>query len=415
MGTKMKKLLVFLLAIGACNSMDASIKWDEVGQDTTAEETYDFEAGGFYYGIISEMRGEVHVMSPNLQSFDPYPRYHSPTFWPGYRVKFELEEEDYYYWPGGEYEGDIEIPAEVEHNGKLYKVVRIAFGAFAWCDKLTSVKLPPTIREIRYGAFSMCTSLKDVNLPAGTRVCGGAFYGCTSLEFLDFSRCTFQYNKEWDHVVCQCAALRELYFPESYNGEHYSCYSQWYDEPGMSDYQWLSDYYRDYDDFPYADNMCDNSEEGMLSIKLPNIKRTSVAEDEPIWKYPTQTAEFLGCYNLKEIHCGTMIPVQFLSKQNENSWAHLYEDCVLYVPKGSLDDYRNAEPWKYFKNIVEEEGTSGIEEAVPDVDAPADGERRIYDLSGRQRATVPAGKTPALAPGLYIERTPTSSRKLRIP
>lgn len=110
-----------------------------------------------------------------------------------------------------------------------------------------------------------------------------------------------------------------------------------------------------------------------------------------------------------------MIPVQFLSKQNENAWAHLYEDCVLYVPQGSLEAYRSTEPWKYFKNIVEEEGTSGIEETVPDVDAPADGERRIYDLSGRLRATVPAGKTPALAPGLYIERTSTSSRKLRIP
>ena len=105
----------------------------------------------------------------------------------------------------------------------------------------------------------------------------------------------------------------------------------------------------------------------------------------------------------------------FFGKSDAAAWEYLYENCVLYVPKGSLWEYESTEPWKYFKNIVEEEGTSGIEETVPDVDASADGERRIYDLSGRLRATVPAGKTHALAPGLYIERTSTSSSKLRIP
>lgn len=138
-------------------------------------------------------------------------------------------------------------------------------------------------------------------------------------------------------------------------------------------------------------------------------------EDTPIWDQHTCMYELDFCNMLREIHVATLIPPVLIRKSYTTGWEHLYENCVLYVPKGSLWEYESTEPWKYFKNIVEEEGTSGIEETVPDVDAPADGERRIYDFSGRQRATVPAGQTPALAPGLYIERTPTSSRKLRIP
>lgn len=417
MGTTMKKLFAFLLAIGACNSMDASIKnWDNFWKARHVEEIYDFEEGGLYYGIINESPGEIHVMNPNLQTFDPMQKglEQDPYRYPGYRNRFEFEGETIYDWPGGYYEGDIEIPEEVEHNGKLYKVVRIAFGAFAWCDKLTSVKLPPTIREIRYGAFSMCTSLKDVNLPPGTKVCGGAFYGCTSLEVLDLSGCIAQYNEYSDAVVCYCTALKKLYLPSARTHEPYTLYYKW--DGQYFDYRLFSDYYLCYDGFPLRGYECvDMYDIYRTPAKILGVKNSSPIDEEPVWKHLKQTSDLLGCPNLKEIHCSSLFPLNFLSKRDEADWEYLYENCVLYVPERSLWEYQDAEPWKHFKNIVEEEGTSGIEEAMPDVDAPADGERLIYDFSGRQRAAVPAGQTPALAPGLYIERTSTSSRKLRIP
>lgn len=423
----MKKLFVLLLAIGACNSMDASIKnWDYFWNAGYVEETYDFEEGGVYYGIVNESPGEIHVMNPNLQTFDPMLKNleRDPLEYPGYRDRYEYEGEVIYDWPGGYYEGDIEIPAEVEHNGKLYKVVRIAFGAFAWCDKLTSVKLPPTIREIRYGAFSMCTSLKEVSVPPGTKVCGGAFYGCTSLEFLDLSGCIAQYNEYSDAVVCYCTALRKVYLPSARTLEPYTLY---YKSDGKDfDYRLFSDYYLCYDGFPLRGYECEDMYDiyrhpakiGSVKNSSISVKDSSPIDEEPVWKHLQQTSDLLGCPNLKEIHCSSWTPLNFLSKSDAAGWEHLYEDCVLYVPNRSLWEYRDAEPWKNFKNIVEEEVTSGLEEAmpdIPDIDASADGERQIYDLSGRQRATVPAGKTPALSPGLYIERTAASARKLRIP
>ena len=39
--------------------------------------------------------------------------------------------------------------------------------------------------------------------------------------------------------------------------------------------------------------------------------------------------------------------------------------CTLYVPVGSLQAYKNAEVWKNFKNIVENDFT-GIERPSPD-------------------------------------------------
>lgn len=425
MRTKTKKLLAFLLVIGACNSIDASIKWKEECSDTPGTEMYDFEVGGLYYGIISETRGEVHVMNPNVM-LDPIPPYWEIEVPPSYRFMVSHSGQDWYRWEGRYYEGDVEIPAEVEYKGKMYKVVRIAYGAFAWCDKLTSIKLPPTIREIRYGAFSMCTSLKEMNVPSGTKICGGAFYGCISLESLDLSGCSFQYYPDivYDAVVCYCSSLEKVYLPATYGLESFSCYALLYknpmieDDPGSIWHTVLGDYYLDYDDFPFRDKRCDHEDgyytEGMMAVTERSIAEPD-NEDTPIWDQHTCMYELDFCNMLREIHVATLIPPVLIRKSYTTGWEHLYENCVLYVPQGSLEAYRNAEPWMYFKNIVEEEGTSGLEEAVPDVDAPADGERRIYDLSGRLRATVPAGKTPTLAPGLYIERTSTSSRKLRIP
>lgn len=404
----MKRLLLGLLGMLVFTSLGASIKWDW----ETSVETYDFESGGFYYGIISELRGEVQVMNKIPLNMDPYPSYWELPPWPEYRTMLPQKGEECGEWIMNYYEGDIEIPSVVAFDGKDYTVVRVGYGAFAWNEELTSVKLPATIREIRYGAFSMCGSLADINIPDGTRVCGGAFYGCGSLKKLDFSKCEFQYNAPADKVVCQCVGLEEIYLPAVWYSEPFQCYVEEVKESYVEHHR-LGDYHTEYDDFPYIKcNGDGHNPYWPASTDAQKYRQVKGDDGAEIGDYYTNAIELIGCVGLRKIHATSVVPLELhgLSQGVDGYWDFLYEDCVLYVPEGSLEAYSSTAPWSNFKHILEETQTSvdvvpvaGFESAAP---------RRIYDLSGNLRATLSSGEIPELAPGLYIERCGSVSKKV---
>jgi hypothetical protein len=96
---------------------------------------------------------------------------------------------------GGNYSGDITIPAEVqvplrdkEGNTTGYttaKVTGIGSCAFDGCKELTSVTIPEGIESIGIWAFRGCTGLKEVVVPSSVTYLGDAvFSGCTALERL---------------------------------------------------------------------------------------------------------------------------------------------------------------------------------------------------------------------------------------
>lgn len=91
-------------------------------------------------------------------------------------------------WPEGttKPEGDMVIPATVRHRGLTWQVVAIGANAFKDNTKLTSVKLPETIRSIGDCAFIGCISLRDtLVIPSSLQQIGlMAFNDCTSLTTL---------------------------------------------------------------------------------------------------------------------------------------------------------------------------------------------------------------------------------------
>ena len=82
---------------------------------------------------------------------------------------------------GGNYKGNIEIPAKIGELGTVYTVTAVASGAFADCNKLTGVSLPNTVETIGSDAFAN-SSIVYFNVPENlTKISEGMFYGCNSL------------------------------------------------------------------------------------------------------------------------------------------------------------------------------------------------------------------------------------------
>lgn len=86
------------------------------------------------------------------------------------------------------YSGNVEVPAQVQFQGKTFRVIGVSSFAFAHSSQLTTVSLPPTVLSIGEQAFSLCSALTSVALPATLQQIGKwAFAMCRSLQHLQCS------------------------------------------------------------------------------------------------------------------------------------------------------------------------------------------------------------------------------------
>ena len=61
-------------------------------------------------------------------------------------------------------EGDITIPANINHQGKQYTVTGIADNSFGGCNKVTSVSIPASVTEFGEQVFLSCTGMKYITV-----------------------------------------------------------------------------------------------------------------------------------------------------------------------------------------------------------------------------------------------------------
>ena len=247
------------------------------------------------------------------------------------------------------YEGDITIPASISRLGETFSVTTIGAGAFAGCDNLTSVTLPEGVTNIGGWAFSGCTSLKSIHLPESlTWIEGLAFDGCKSLTSIvvpdnvtSIGDETFQGCSALESVILSsnikrisrslffgCSNLESIVIPEGVTRIGSTAF--WYCTSLASV------------TLPNSLQIIDQQAFGgctaLPAITLPN-SLTSIGE-----------SAFYGCTSLTSVVVDIVTPLTITASTFTNR-----TNATLYVPSGCKNAYAQADVWKEFKEIVEQE------------------------------------------------------------
>ena len=236
-------------------------------------------------------------------------------------------------------------------------VTSIGSSAFSGCSGLTSLTLPSSVTSIGWATFSGCSGLTSLTLPSSvTSIDGRAFYGCSSLFGLTlpssvtsigssaFEACYGLFSLTLPSSVTEigesafrgCSSLASLTLPSSVT------------EIGESAFRGCS---------------------SLASLTLPSSV-TSIGK-----------SAFEGCSGLTSIYVSWESPLSIDASTFKDANTG---KCILYVPKGTYDDYWLSN-WGIFENIVEYDAT-GIDHITTSGEAK---EISRYAADG-QRLEVPA-------------------------
>ena len=182
-------------------------------------------------------------------------------------------------------------------------VTSISSGAFAYCKGLTSVIIPNSVTSIGQGAFGSCSGLTSVTIPNSvTSIGNSAFGSCSGLTSVTIPNSVTSIG---DWAFSGCSGLTSITIPSSVTSIGYNAFY------GCS---------------------------GLTSAIIPSSV-TSI-----------ESSAFSGCSSLTSILSLNNIPptCSTYSFDNVNM-----ENCVLWVPKGCANAYKEADGWKDFQNIRE--------------------------------------------------------------
>lgn len=204
-------------------------------------------------------------------------------------------------WSVGSFDGDtkltsVSLPLSV-----------LNIGTFKECISLESISLPEKITSL-CDTFEGCTSLKNVSLPSSLESMSGTFYGCTSLTSIDIPQTVIVIG---ENTFRDCVNIKEINLPEGVYSIGHSAFQN-----------------------------CTN----LKSFTIPqNVKNVS-------------EGAFAGCTGLTEIHVKAMNPPETICYYGLSAFEGVDKNnCILYVPAGTLESYKNTWwEWSTFKNIREE-------------------------------------------------------------
>ena len=202
-------------------------------------------------------------------------------------------------------------------------------GMFEYTN-LKEVILPNTITEIAHSAFEVLMRMTKFVVPEGVTTIGEqAFNTCYNFESIILAESVETIGSR---AFDDCDKMKEITIPSKVTE--------------LSDELFARCNLLEKVNLPDGITTIGNGTFGYC----PNLKTIEIPKSVTKMGYDV----FAQCAALKEIHCKAATPP--VAKNGDVSIFRNFakSECTLYVPTGSLNEYKNATEWKGFKNIVGE-------------------------------------------------------------
>ncbi len=298
------------------------------------------KVGKYAFSDCTALRSDPLVFPEGFEEIGKYSFYHCPAL-----------------------RGKVELPSSIR------KIDERAF----WQAKISSINLPEGLETLGDGVFQLCL-LKEVILPESCQdLSGDGHLGFN--QYLEKVYLPEGIDSIPDRFFTSCINLREVSLPSTVvhiGGQ--------------------------------AFHSCNTLKELKLPENLVSIGErafTCLTNLEEICFPPTMReigpASCDGWDNIKKIYCAAPVPPVCTESKTSSGHSHSspfgsydYNDgsgtpssTPVYIPKGTLEAYKNAPGWNYFYNFIETD-----EFPLTEIDAiqtsTTEGDGRMYDLMGRR-------------------------------